>query len=92
MPFFLVSKSWRLLYLITSIIHTYYVYIVFRYFLESPRWLHSVGRKEECIETLTKLAIFNGREGQWLYFQNKNQDIINKIGTPYIENMYELLK
>ena len=87
--FFLVSKSWRLLYLITSIIHIFYTYIVFRYFLESPRWLHSVGRKEECIETLTKLAIFNDRQEQWLDFQNKNKDIINKIGTPYLEKSEE---
>ena len=83
--FFLVSNSWRLLYLITSIIHIYYVYITFKYFLESPRWLHSVGRKEECIETLTKLAIYNGRQEQWLEFQKNNQDIINKIGTPFLE-------
>ena len=88
--FFLVSKSWRLLYLITSIIHIFYTYIVFRYFLESPRWLHSVGRKEECIETLTKLAIFNDRQEQWLDFQKNNQDIINKIGTPLLEKNDEI--
>ena len=63
--YFLIINNWRLLYLITSIIHIYYTYIVFRYFLESPRWLHSVGRKEECIETLTKLAEYNGRQEQW---------------------------
>jgi len=88
--FFIVSKSWRLLYLITSIIHIYYTYIVFRYFLESPRWLHSVGRKEECIETLTKLAEYNGRQEQWLDFQKNNQDIINKIGTPLLEKNDEI--
>ena len=87
--FFLVSNSWRLLYLITSIIHIYYVYITFKYFLESPRWLHSVGRKEECIETLTKLAIYNGRQEQWLEFQKNNQDIINKIGTPFLDKTEE---
>ena len=87
--FFLVANSWRLLYLITSIIHIYYVYITFRYFLESPRWLHSVGRKEECIETLTKLAEYNGRQEQWQEFQKNNQDIINKIGTPHLEKKEE---
>jgi MFS family permease len=83
--FFMVSYSWRLLYLITSIIHFYYVYLVFKYFLESPRWLHSVGNKEGCLETLTQLAILNGRQEQWIDFQNKNKDIINKIGTPFLE-------
>ena len=34
---------------------------------------------------MTKLAIYNGRQEQWLDFRNKNQDIINKIGTPYLE-------
>ena len=87
--FFLVSNSWRLLYLITSIIHIYYVYITFKYFIESPRWLHSVGRKEECIEELTKLAAYNGRLEQWLDFQKNNQDIINKIGTPFLEKNEE---
>ena len=87
--FFLVSNSWRLLYLITLKYHIFYTFIVFRYFLESPRWLHSVGKKEECIEALTKLAIFNNRQQQWLEFQNKNKDIINKIGTPYLEKSEE---
>jgi MFS family permease len=83
--FFMVSYSWRLLYLITSLIHIYYVYITLKYFLESPRWLHSVGNKEKCLETLTQLAIFNGREKQWIEFQNQNKDLINKVGTPFLE-------
>ena len=83
--FFIVSYNWRILYLITSTIHFYYTYIVFKYFLESPRWLHSVGNKEGCLETLTQLAIYNGRQEQWLDFKNKNKHIINKIGTPFLE-------
>ena len=87
--FFLVTYSWRLLYLITSIIHIYHVYLIFKYFLESPRWLHSVGRKEECLEVLTKLAIINKRHEQWIEFQKNNQEIINKIGTPFLEKKEE---
>ena len=87
--FFLVTYRWRLLYLITSIIHIYHVYLIFKYFLESPRWLHSVGRKEECLEVLTKLAIINKRHEQWIEFQKNNQDIINKIGTPFLEKKEE---
>ena len=30
--FFLVTYSWRLLYLITSIVHIYHVYLIFKYF------------------------------------------------------------
>ena len=83
--FFMVAQNWRILYLITSLAHIYYTYITFKYFLESPRWLHSVGNKEKCLETLTKLAEYNGRLEQWLDFQNKNKDLINKIGTPFLE-------
>ena len=83
--FFMFSNSWRALYLITSIIHCYYTYLVFKYFLESPRWLHSVGNKEECLQTLTKLAMVNGRQNQWIEFQNENKDLINKLGTPFLE-------
>ena len=64
-------------------------YLIFKYFLESPRWLHSVGRKEECLEVLTKLAIINKRHEQWIEFQKNNQDIINKIGTPFLEKKEE---
>ena len=83
--FFMISSSWRALYLITSLIHCYYTYLVFKYFLESPRWLHSVGNKEECLASLTQLAIYNGRQEQWIEFQNKNKDLINKLGTPFLE-------
>ena len=83
--FFMVSYNWRLLYLITSLAHIYYTFITFKYFLESPRWLHSVGNKQKCLETLTKLANYNGRQEQWLDFQNKNKDLIKKIGTPFLE-------
>ena len=90
--FFMVSYNWRVLYLITSLIHFYYTYMTLKYFLESPRWLHSVGNKEKCLETLTQLAIYNGKQKQWIDFQNKNKELINKIGTPYLEKNEKNLK
>ena len=90
--FFMISYSWRALYLITSLIHLYYTYLVFRYFLESPRWLHSVGNKEKCLGTLTELALYNGRKEQWINFQNKNKDLINKLGTPFLEKDENILE
>ena len=84
--FFMISYNWRILYLIASLIHMYYTYITLKYFLESPRWLHSVGNKEKCLETLTQLAIYNGRQEQWIEFQNNNRELINKIGTPLLED------
>ena len=58
---------------------------IFKYFIESPRWLHSKGYKDECIKALTDLSIFNGTQTQWYEFKNKNEELINKIGTPFLE-------
>ena len=84
-PFYIISNNWRYFYLITFLIHCYLTYITFKYFIESPRWLHSVGEKERCIASLLEVAIYNGREKQWNKFQNDNMDLINKIGTPFLE-------
>jgi len=83
--FFMFSNNWRYLYLITFITHCFYTYYIFKYFLESPRWLHSKGFKEECIKVITDLAIFNGNVNEWYEFKNKNEELINKIGTPYLD-------
>ena len=83
--FFMFSNNWRYLYLITFICHCFYTYYIFKYFIESPRWLHSKGCKEECIKALTDLSIFNGTQTQWYEFKNKNEELINKIGTPYLD-------
>ena len=83
--FFLFFNNWRLLYLITSLMHCYYTYITFKYFVESPRWLHSIGNKEECIGALNEISFYNGKEEQWNDFKNKNSELINKIGTIFLE-------
>ena len=82
--FFMISSNWRYLYLITFISHSFYTYYILKYFIESPRWLHSKGFKEECISALTEISNFNGTEHQWLTFMSKNEELINKIGTPYL--------
>ena len=79
------SSNWRYLYVITVITHCFYTHYIFKYFIESPRWLHSKGFKEECVQAITELAIFNGTEKQWFDFKNKNEELINKIGTPYLD-------
>ena len=93
--FFMFSNNWRYLYAITFITHSFYTYYILKYFIESPRWLHSKGFKEECINAITELAIFNGTEEQWYDFKNKNEELINKIGTPYLdekENVNNIIK
>jgi len=83
--FFMFSNNWRYLYLITFITHCFYTYYIFKYFIESPRWLHSKGFKEECIASLTEMAIFNGNEQKWYDFKNKNEELTNNIGTPFLD-------
>ena len=93
--FFMFSNNWRYLYVITFTAHLFYTYYIFKYFIESPRWLHSKGFKDECIAALTELAIFNKNEEKWYEFKNKNEELINKIGTPYLdrdENLNEINK
>ena len=83
--FFFFANNWRLLFLITTLIHCHYTYITFKYFIESPRWLHSVGNKEGCIGALTEIAFINGRIQQWNDFQKKNPDTINNLGSVLLE-------
>ena len=83
--FFLFFNNWRLLYIITSLMHCYYTYITFKYFVESPRWLHSIGNKEESIGALNEIAFYNGKENEWKDFKNNNSELINKIGTAFLE-------
>ena len=83
--FFMISNNWRYLYLITFTCHCFYTYYILKYFIESPRWLHSKGYKDECIKSITELAIFNKTENEWYEFKNKNIDLINKIVKPYLD-------
>ena len=70
--FFIYSNNWRYLYIITCLIHCCYTYITFKYFIESPRWLYSIGEKEKCMNVLTEIAIFNGNEEGWIKFKVNN--------------------
>jgi len=83
--FFIFPIHWRYLYIITVLIHCHYTYITYKYFIESPRWLHSVGDKNGCLNSLNEIAIYNQREELWINFKNNNLDLINKLGTVYLE-------
>ena len=78
--FFLTVNNFRILFAITTFLSIILAYLTFYYFTESPRWLHSMGRKEECLEVLTFIAKINEKEKEWNNFQKNKPDIINKIG------------
>ena len=37
-----------------------------------------MGKKEECLKILNKIAIINEKEKEWKNFQNKHTEIIKK--------------
>ena len=83
--FFLTINNFRILFVITTILSIILSYLTFFYFTESPHWLHSMGRKQECLDVLTFIAKVNDKEKEWSDFQIKNPEIINKIGEKKIE-------
>ena len=83
--FFYVSPNWRYLYVLTVAIHIFYTYYILKYFIESPRWLHSMGEKEKCLTAITEVAIFNNTIDNWNKFKSNNSDFINKIGTQFLD-------
>lgn len=83
--FFLTINNFRILFIITTILSIILWYLTFYYFTESPHWLHSMGRNQECLDVLSFIAKVNDKEKEWIDFQNKNPDIIKKIGEQKIE-------
>ena len=53
--------------------------------IESPRWLHSIGNKEKCVWALTEISFYNKRVEDWNNFQKNNKELINRLGTPFLE-------
>ena len=77
--FFMTINNWKILYLITTILHIIPTYITLKYFLESPKWLISVGKKNEFIYCLNKIAKINGKDKEWEEYKSKNKDFLNNI-------------
>ena len=77
--FFMTINNWKILYLITTLLHIIPTYITLKYFLESPKWLISVGKKNEFIYCLNKIAKINGKDKEWEEYKSKNKDFLNNI-------------
>lgn len=84
--FFLTINNFRILFAITTFLSIILTYLTFIYFTESPRWLHSMGKKQECLEVLTYIAKINEKEKEWNDFQKNEPEIINKIGEKSINS------
>ena len=83
---FMTINNLTILFWIICISLIIFNYFLLKYFYESPRWLHSQGKKKECLEVLTNIAKFNDIEEEWNLYQENNPEIIELIGTKKVDN------
>ena len=50
-------NNWRFMFFCISIYHIFLASYTWKYFLESPRWLFSIGQKIKCISILENITI-----------------------------------
>ena len=84
---FMTINNITLLFCIYSVSLCIFNYFLFKYLYESPRWLHSKGKKEECMRVLTNVAKFNNIEEEWNLYQKNHPENIALIGSKIEENI-----
>lgn len=85
------GASWRRLYLCTSLPALVYCIIVHLLVHESPRWLFVKGHKDRAIQTLDKIATFNGKELNHEHFSKIRVDQEEALDGGSL-NMYSAMK
>ena len=99
--FFMTINNWRILFLITSILHTISTYIILFYLVESPKWLFSQEKIEETLNSLRKIAYINNKKNEWLTYEkieisnfkiNKNNENINTKNNNEINTSYSIIE
>ena len=83
---FMTINDLKILFYIIFISLIIFNYFLFKYFYESPRWLHSQCKKKECMEVLTNIAKFNQIEEEWNLYQINNPEIIELLGTKKVDD------
>lgn len=79
--FFLYKfDNWRNIFFITSLINIFFAGYCWKYFLESPRWLYSIGEKIKCLSTLDKISLYNKTLIEWNKYQKMNIENANRFG------------
>lgn len=72
--------NWRNIFFITSIINIFFAGYCWKHFLESPRWLYSIGEKIKCLSTLDKISLYNRTLIEWNKYQKMNIENANRFG------------
>ena len=78
--FLKISKNWRIIFFWTSIMSVFFAGYIWKYFLESPRWLYSIGQKVKCLSVLDKISLYNGTLTRWNDYQKINIENANRFG------------
>ena len=73
-------NNWRIMFFCISIFHIFLTCYTWKYFLESPRWLFSIGQKVKCISVLDKISLYNGNLNKWNKYQKINIENANRFG------------
>ena len=78
---FLKSFSdWKTFFFFTSLSHMFISHFTFYYFLESPRWLYSIGQKIKCLSVLDRISLYNDTLTIWNEYQKINIEDANRFG------------
>ena len=75
--YFLTINNWRILFLITTILHIFATFFILKYLPESPKWLYSKGKINEAIEIMKQIAQINGKEKEVDTYLNLNNEQLN---------------
>ena len=88
--FFMIINEWKYYYIYATISLSLFTYYTLKYLYESPRWLHSMEKREECLQTLDKIAIYNNCEKEWKNYKFNNPQIIYTIGKKDSESINQV--
>ena len=78
--FLKIFSDWKTYFFFTSISHIFIAHFAFYNFLESPRWLYSIGQKIKCLSILDGIALYNGTSIRWNDYQKINIEDANRFG------------
>ena len=78
--FLVISENWRIFFFFTSIANIFCAGYTWKFFLESPRWLYSIGQKIKSLSILDKIALYNGTLTKWNEYQKVNIETANRFG------------
>ena len=75
-----IFSNWKIFFFCTSLLHIFLSKYTFNIFLESPRWLFSIGQKIKCLSVLDRISLYNGTLTRWNEYQAIHLEDANRFG------------